>query len=73
MNIYENVSEIIGRTPLVRLSKLEKEWGKKIKLELKVDKSILGGIILRTENSQTDASVRSRLDSIRSQIASNEF
>ena len=27
MNIYENVSEIIGRTPLVRLSKLEKEWG----------------------------------------------
>ncbi len=27
MNIYENVSKIIGKTPLVRLSGLEKEWG----------------------------------------------
>lgn len=27
MKIYENVSEIIGRTPLIRLSNLEKEWG----------------------------------------------
>lgn len=55
------------------IQKLEKEWGKKINLELKVDKSIIGGIVLRTENSQTDASVRARLDSIRTQIASNEF
>ena len=52
--------------------KLEKEWGKKISLETKVDKSILGGIILRTENSQTDASVRARLDRIRTQLASRE-
>lgn len=27
MKIYENVSKIIGKTPLIRLSKLEKEWG----------------------------------------------
>lgn len=52
--------------------KLEKEYGKKIKLELKVDKSILGGIILRTENSQTDASLRARLDSIKAQLSSAE-
>ena len=53
--------------------KLEKEWGKKVKLTLKVDKEILGGIILRTENSQTDASVRARLDAVKAQIASDEF
>ena len=52
------------------IKKLEKETGKKIKLELKVDKSILGGIILRTENSQTDASVRARLEDIRTQLMS---
>ena len=55
------------------LKKLEKDTGKKIKLELKVDKSILGGIILRTENSQTDASVRARLDSIRTQLSSHQL
>lgn len=27
MKIYENVSKIIGKTPLIRLSNLEKEWG----------------------------------------------
>lgn len=27
MKIYENVSKIIGKTPLIRLAKLEKEWG----------------------------------------------
>jgi len=27
MNIYENVSKLIGKTPLIRLEKLEKEWG----------------------------------------------
>ncbi|MDO4744816.1 MAG: ATP synthase F1 subunit delta [Clostridia bacterium] len=45
--------------------KLEKESGKKIILDLKVDKSLLGGIVLRTENSQTDASVRARLEAMR--------
>lgn len=54
------------------IAKLEKESGKKIKLELKVDKSILGGIVLRTENSQTDASLRARLDSIKVQLSSAE-
>lgn len=27
MKIYENVSQVIGKTPLIRLSKLEREWG----------------------------------------------
>jgi len=55
------------------LTKLKKDTGKTITLELRVDKSILGGIILRTENSQTDASVRARLDSIRTQLSSHQI
>ncbi len=55
------------------ISKLEKEYGKKIQLEAKVDKSILGGIILRTQNSQTDASVRTRLDAIKAQLSSEQI
>lgn len=55
------------------IHKLEKDTGKKIALELKVDKSILGGIILRTENSQTDASVRARLEGIRSELSSQKI
>lgn len=55
------------------IKKLEKETGKKIKLEKKVDASILGGIILRSENSQTDASVRARLDGIRTALSSDQI
>ena len=54
------------------IEKLETQWGKKIKLEAKVDKTILGGIVLRTENSQTDASVRARLDKLRTQLSSHQ-
>lgn len=53
------------------IAKLEKEYSKKIVPEYRVDKKILGGIVIRTENSQTDASVRSRLDAIRAQICDN--
>ena len=53
------------------ISKLEQEYSKKIVPEYKIDKEILGGIIIRTENSQTDASVRSRLDAIKAQICNS--
>ena len=55
------------------IKKLEKDTGKTIALELRVDKSILGGIILRTENSQTDASVRARLEGIRAELSSQQI
>ncbi len=70
---------VITATPLSEslkeklVNKLEKEWDKKIDLTTKVDKSILGGIVLRTDNSQTDASVRTKLELIKAQIASNDF
>lgn len=55
------------------IKKLEKDTGKTIALAERVDKSILGGIILRTENSQTDASVRARLDGIRAELSSQQI
>lgn len=56
------------RTKLV--NKLADVTGKKISLVEKVDKSILGGIVLSYGNTQLDSSVRSRLDGIHAQIKS---
>lgn len=50
-------------------AKLGKDLGKEIILDLKVDKDLLGGLIIRTENSQTDASVRARLEAIKAQLS----
>ena len=55
------------------INKLETEWNSKIEFTEKVDPSILGGIVLRTDNSQTDASVRTKLEQLKAQIASNDF
>lgn len=37
MKIYDNVSKLIGKTPLVRLSNLEKEWGSLATIVTKVE------------------------------------
>ena len=50
--------------------KIEKDLRKKVSVEYKTDKSLIGGIIVRTENSQTDASVRARLEDVKAQLAS---
>ena len=49
--------------------KLEKDLRKKVTVEYRTDKSLIGGIIVRTENSQTDASIRARLDDIKTQLS----
>ena len=51
-------------------SKLEAKLSKKIILSVSVDPSILGGIIVRTENSQIDSSVKTRLENVEKQIKS---
>jgi F-type H+-transporting ATPase subunit delta len=51
-------------------TKLETVSGKKIVLTEKVDRSILGGILLRYGNTQIDSSVKSRLDELKSRIGS---
>ena len=60
--LSEALREILTR-------KLSDDLEKKVILDLKVDESILGGLIIRTENSQTDASVRARLDAIKAQLS----
>ena len=72
-NNIESVTVItaapLSEEQIIRLTaKLEKETGKTVKTDFKIDKSILGGIIIRTENSQTDSSVRARLDSLKKQL-----
>jgi F-type H+-transporting ATPase subunit delta len=50
--------------------KLEKVSGKSVILHEKLDKSILGGIVLRYGNTQIDSSVKTKLDKIKAQIDS---
>lgn len=52
------------------IQKLESISSKKITLVEKIDSSILGGIVLSYKNTQIDASVKSKLDSMRAQIDS---
>ena len=74
-NNIEDVT-VITAVPLseelrLRLNqKLEKDFSKHVLAKYEVDSSILGGVIIRTENSQTDASVSSRLESLRKMLAS---
>ena len=53
------------------VSKIEKSTGKKIIAEFVVDKSIVGGIIIETENNAIDGSVAGKLDSMRRYLSKN--
>lgn len=52
------------------VDKLGSVSGKTILLDEKVDKSLLGGIILRYENNEIDSSVKGKLDRLKKQIDS---
>lgn len=68
-----NVTTTIPLTDNLReklILKLEKISGKTIKLNEKTDTSIMGGIVLKYNNTQIDASVKKRLDNMRQQIDS---
>jgi F-type H+-transporting ATPase subunit delta len=49
--------------------RIGEETGQKIDLSERVDPDILGGLVVRVGNSIIDASIRSRLDSLRKQVA----
>lgn len=49
--------------------KLSKKYNKNVTLENKVDKSILGGVLIRLGNTQIDGSVKTRLDNIKEQLS----
>lgn len=51
-------------------AKLESTLGKKVIMKQSVDKSLIGGIVVRYEGAELDSSVKGRLDRLKSQIDS---
>ena len=47
------------------IEKLMKKTGKKINLEVKIDKAIIGGGIIKIGDQVTDGSIRKELNSLR--------
>jgi F-type H+-transporting ATPase subunit delta len=56
--VTRQIGEEIGR-----------QTGRKVELSTTVDPDVLGGIVLRVGNSILDASIRTRLDRLRKQVA----
>lgn len=56
--VTRRIGEEIGR-----------QTGRKVELSTNVDPDVLGGIVLRVGNSILDASIRTRLDRLRKQVA----
>ena len=77
--LYEKHNNIIEVTAVTAMplserlrdklvAKLEAVSGAKIVLVEKVDKSLMGGIVLRYSDTEIDGSVRTKLDDIKAQI-----
>jgi F-type H+-transporting ATPase subunit delta len=49
--------------------KIEQETGRTVEFDAKVDPEVLGGLVLQVGNFVMDASVRSRLEKLRKQVA----
>lgn len=49
--------------------KLSKKYNKNVTLENKVDKSILGGVLVRLGNEEIDGTVKTRLDKMKEQLS----
>jgi F-type H+-transporting ATPase subunit delta len=48
---------------------IERQTGKKVELASRVDEDILGGVVLQVGNMVLDASIRSRLEKLRKNVA----
>lgn len=60
--LSDDVVERIGR-------EIGEQTGRKVQLNATVDPDVLGGIVLRVGNSILDASIATRLESLRKQVA----
>ncbi len=75
-NAAHNIAEVtvITAVPLDKkaedavAAKLKKQLGKEIILNKKIDPSILGGVVIRTDGLQIDGGVRHRLEEIKKEI-----
>jgi F-type H+-transporting ATPase subunit delta len=57
-SVVERIGEEIGR-----------QTGRRVQLTSTVDPDVIGGLVLRVGNSILDASIRTRLDALRKQVA----
>ena len=48
---------------------LSKKYNKNVTLENIVDKSILGGVLVRLENEEIDGTVKTRLSKVKEQLS----
>lgn len=70
-------AEVISAVPLTEseksalISKLEKTSGKKVSAHYSVDASLLGGIIVKSEDTVIDGSLRSKLGKVK-EVIENE-
>ncbi len=62
VELDESVTERIGE-------EIGRQTGRKVELTSTVDPDVLGGIVLRVGNSILDASIRTRLERLRKQVA----
>ena len=49
--------------------KLSKKYNKNVTLENKVDKSVLGGVLVRLGNTEIDGTIKTRLDGLKNQLS----
>jgi F-type H+-transporting ATPase subunit delta len=63
IELDKSVVEDVGKA-------IEKQTGRSIDLQAQVDPEILGGLVLRVGNRVLDASVRSKLERLRKEVAS---
>ena len=69
--LYNDTSEPLSAALEAKLkAKLEAQSGKTVRLTKTIDKSIIGGIIVRYSDSELDGSLRKRLDDLRKSIDS---
>lgn len=67
----EVLAKVISATPLSAAqkkevqAKLKSSLGKKVEIDVQVDESLLGGLVVRLGSTMLDASVASKLDRIR--------
>jgi F-type H+-transporting ATPase subunit delta len=50
-------------------SEIEKQTGNEVELESRIDKEIVGGLVLQVGNMVLDASIRNRLEKLRKSVA----
>lgn len=78
-NIEKNIIEVDVKTAYnltknqekTLLQSLEKRTGKNVKMDLRVDESILGGVVIKIDDTVIDDSVKHKISQLKNQFAAN--